>query len=235
MFQTDKTLDRQLFAFTHRDLVAEDSDVWLYCDLFESLDLLDFDSSYSSSGQAAKEPKLILRTIFYALTHGIISGRKLQDACRNDNRFIVLSGDTSPDRRTFDRFVVRNEKNLDKLFVEIVRLAQEMGLVSLGRVAIDGCKFRSFAAKNMKHENMSKALEHIAKSIELLKKDLSKANSQCESDQEIRLEGEIKDEIKRRNLITAAKERIERDIASLSVKENKKKANYRSLQNDSMI
>ena len=87
----------------------------------------------------------------------------------------------------------------------------------------------------MKHENMSKALEHIAKNLELLKKDLSKANSQCESDQEIRLEGEIKDEIKRRNLITAAKERIERDIASLSVKENKKKANYRSLQNDSMI
>ena len=103
MFQTDRTIERQLFAFTHRDLVSEDSDVWLYMDLFDDLDLSDFDSSYCAQGQAAKEPKLMLRTLFYALTHGIISGRKLQEVCRNDNRYVVLSGNTRPDRRTFDR------------------------------------------------------------------------------------------------------------------------------------
>jgi len=60
-------------------LIDKDSDVWLYVDLFDQLDLLDFDTSYCFQGQEAKEPKLMLRTIFYALTHSINSGRKLAE------------------------------------------------------------------------------------------------------------------------------------------------------------
>src|SRR5437764_10305175 len=103
MFQTDRTVDRQLFAFTPRDLVAADSDAWLYIDLFYQLDIEAFDCDYVSQGQAAKDPRLMLRTIFYGLTHGMVSGRKLAEACRNDNRYVVLSGDTRPDCRTLHR------------------------------------------------------------------------------------------------------------------------------------
>lgn len=223
MFQSDKTLERQLFAFTHRDLVADDSDVWLYCDLFDQLDMLDFDSAYVSQGQAAKEPKLLLRTIFFALTHGVISGRRLQDACRNDNRYIVLSGDTRPDRRTFDRFIKRHSKAIDSLFVQIVRLAQEIGLVTLGRVAIDGSKFKSFAAKSMRYDSMTRAMSHISDELEKLKTDLAKANSDSPSNESGHLEGEIKNQETRRNLIGAAMARIEQDNAALSIKENQKK------------
>ena len=85
MFQRDHTLEPSLFAFSHRDLVSSDSNVWLYIDLFSALDLSDFEASYESQGQAAKEPQLMLQVLFYGLTHGIVSGRKLEEFCRNDN------------------------------------------------------------------------------------------------------------------------------------------------------
>lgn len=80
MFQTDLTIQPQLFGFSPRDMVADDSDVWLYVDLFDALDLEEFDYAYSCQGQAAKDPKLMLRTIFYGLAHGNVSGRALATA-----------------------------------------------------------------------------------------------------------------------------------------------------------
>ena len=51
MFRSDLTGQPQMFAFTVRDLVAEDSDAWLYLDLFDRLDLSAFYADYVSQGQ----------------------------------------------------------------------------------------------------------------------------------------------------------------------------------------
>jgi transposase len=222
MFQSDLSVQPSLFAFSHRDLVSEDSDVWLYVDLFDALDFLDFDSNYSSQGQEAKDPRLMLRTIFYALTHGVTSGRKLQDACRNDNRFIVLSGDRRPDRRTFDRFLERHGKQLDKFFVTIVRLAQKAGLVKLGRVAIDGSKFKSNADRSMKYESMERALGYIREELTTLKEDLKNANAQEATELEDRLDAEIRQKELRRDKIKRAKEQIEKEFAQSNAAKSKK-------------
>ena len=72
MFQQDLSAHPQLFAFSYKDLVPEDSDVWLYVDLFSQLDLSEFSEDYSSQGGEAKAPEMMLRTIFYGLTHGIV-------------------------------------------------------------------------------------------------------------------------------------------------------------------
>jgi transposase len=221
MFQTDGSLQPSLFAFSHRDLVKEDSDVWLYIDLFEQLDLLDFDSSYSSQGQISKDPKLMLRTIFFALTHGINSGRKLADVCRNDNRYIVLSGQTFPDRRTFDRFINRHEAAIERLFSMIVRLAQKMGLVTLGRVAIDGTKFRAYAGKQMRYENMSPAIQHINAELKALKKDLKKANAGEATEISDRLSDGIRKREERIALIKRAKIQIEKEFAASKMRPSK--------------
>lgn len=222
MFQTDTTTQRQLFAFTHRDLVAEDSDVWLYIDLFESLDLEDFDAKYVSQGQSAKEPKLILRTLFYALTHGVISGRKLQDACRNDNRYTVLSGDTRPDRRTFDRFLKRHQETFDLLFKQVVRLAQEIGLVKLGRVAIDGSKFKGVVGKAMRYDAMCRAMDNISENLDKLRADLVKSNSEEANADDSILQGDIQKVEHRREIIRAAKARVERESEDQAVRPSRK-------------
>ena len=178
MFETDKTLQPQLFAFTPRDLVSPESDIWLYMDLFESLDLSRFHKNYRGQGQLAKEPKLMLRTIFYGLTHGIVTGRKLESACRNDNRFIVLSGDIRPDRRTLNRFFDRHQSLMREFFADIVRMAQKMDLVSLGQIALDGSRFKGQTSRSsMKYGKMQRAISHIEANLDQLRADVRAENA----------------------------------------------------------
>lgn len=211
MFQDDQTLQNQLFAMSYRDLVSKDSDTWLYVDLFQALDLSEFDHDYETQGQAAKEPRLMLRTMFYGLTHGVVTGRKLADVCCNDNRFIVLSGNLRPDRRTLDRFLVRHHQRFKDLFVQVVRLAQSMGLVSLGQVAIDGSKFKGQAGPSMKYSNMNKAIREIEGNLTQLKQSLREDNA-GESNLRDQLTQEIADETVRREKILKAKAKIEEDF-----------------------
>jgi len=213
MFRTDLTEQPSLFAFTVRDLIAEDSDVWLYIDLFDALDLEDFDGDYVSQGKPGIAPKLMLRSLFYGLTHGIVTGRKLADVCCNDSRYIVLSGEQRPDSRTFQRFLIRHAQRLDALFVQVVRLAQKMGLVSLGKVALDGSRFKANTSKHkaMSYGRMNQALSEIRSDLTRLKEDLARENSSERTEPESKLEGEIKLREKRLAKILAAKASLEKE------------------------
>lgn len=228
MFQTDQTLERQLFAFTHRDLVADDSDVWLYVDLFDKLDLTAFTSDYVSQGQAAKHPSLMLRTLFYGLTHGMVSGRKLADACRNDNRYVVLSGDTRPDCRTLHRFLCRHEERVAALFTQVVRLAAAMGLVKLGRVAIDGSRFKANTSKHkaMSYDRMQKAIAEIMAELDTMRTELAKANAAEANgaEDDSRLPEEIARREARLARIEAAKKALEEEAGGEDVEKKAQKS-----------
>lgn len=212
MFETDKTLQNELFGLSFRDVVPPESDVWTYIDLFEGLDLEDFKKSYQAQGQSAKEPRLVLQVLFYGLTHGIVSARKLEIMCRNDNRFIVLSGNVRPDRRTLDRFIRRHEKHFGALFVQVVRLAQELGMVSLGKVAIDGSKFKAQANQSIRYDQCDVAVKEIQKNVKRLKKDLALlvASGEPRSDEMVK---ELRDSKIRKQKILEAKKKIEVDFA----------------------
>lgn len=179
MFRSDLTTQPQMFAFTVRDLVAKDSDVWLYVDLFERINIETFYADYVSQGQPGIDPRLMIRTIFYGLTHGIVSGRKLAEACRNEVRYMVLSGEQRPDFRTFHRFVERHHDRLLALFAQVVRLAQNMGLVSLGRIAIDGSRMKANTSKHkaMSYGRMQQAVDTIKEELAALRAQLAKENS----------------------------------------------------------
>ncbi len=209
MFRVDKTNANGLYGFTVRDFVPDTSDVNLYLDLRDALDLDDFVMDYETSGQSAVHPSLMLRTIVYGLTHGIVSGRKLATACKFDNRFLVLSGEQMPDARTFQRFLVRHADRIPGLFVQVVQLAQEMGLVKLGTIAVDGSRFKANTSRNkaMSYGRMVTAVEALEHELAQMRKSLEEANS-VEMD-EVVLKGEIAHREKRLATIRAAKERIE--------------------------
>jgi transposase len=214
MFRQDRTIERQLFAYTPRDLLPEDSDVYLYIDLFSSLNLEEFYYAYSPQGQDSVDPRLMLRTIFYGLTHGISTGRKLQAACSFDNRFMVLCGGYRPSYRCFARFLIRHLKHIEDLFVEIVQVAREMGLVQLGRVAIDGTRMKGYTSRHhtLKAEKLDSAVERIKEELKELREDLNKAaHSQRNELGFSSLPKDIKCQEKRLEKIKQARERLERE------------------------
>lgn len=230
MFREDKTTASRMFAFSVRDFVPEDSDVHLYLDLFEALDLEDFAMDYSSQGEAAIHPELMLRTIVYGLTHGVVSGRKLAQACKFDSRFLVLSGEQMPDARTFQRFLDRHEKRIPALFAQIVKLAQGMGLVKLGAIAIDGSKFKANTSRHkaMSYGRMVTALEALDHELKVLRESLAAENA-AEFD-EAKLSGEIARREVRRAKIKSAKERIEAEAAARDeVVDDKKQKSFNDL------
>jgi transposase len=211
MFKADQTSQRQLFAFSVRELIPEASDLWLYVDLFDELDLCAFDQDYSSQGEEGHEPRLVLRTIFYGLTHGVVTGRKLAEACSHDSRYMVLSGQNHPSYRTFARFVIRHQARMEELFVQVVRLAQKMGLASLGRIAIDGSRFKAKTSKHkaMSYGRMTEAINTIKEELAKLKDDLTKANAA--EDNASTLPNEISRREKRLAKIQSAKAALERE------------------------
>lgn len=215
MFKTDLTGQPSLFAFTPRDLLADDSDVWLYCDLFDQISLDLFCADYSSQGEEGLDPTLMLRTIFYGLTHGAVSGRKLEAACRFDARYMVLAGAHKPNFRTFHRFLVRHEARLGGLFGQVVRLAMEMNLVRLGKLAIDGTRIRAYTSqqRTMKHEKMQLAITKIESELAELKRQTELENREESTVAECTLPDEIKRREARLESIRRAKDAIEDEAA----------------------
>lgn len=84
--------------------------------------------------------------------------------------FRVLTGNQQPDHSRISKFRRRNLDALSDLFVQILRLCQKVGMVSLGHVALDGTKVQAIASKHkaMSHERMLKAEKKLEKEINAL-------------------------------------------------------------------
>ena len=66
--------------------------------------------------------------------------------------FRYLAADQHPTFTPLARFRLRNLAHIDHLFLRVVRMCLEAGLVSFGRVALDGTKVKASA---FKHKAMS--------------------------------------------------------------------------------
>jgi transposase len=84
--------------------------------------------------------------LVYAYCCGIRSSRRIEAACRTDAAFRVICGGLVPDHATIARFVVDQERVLEGLFVDGLRLCAAAGLVDLAVVALDGTKVAADAA-----------------------------------------------------------------------------------------
>jgi transposase len=84
--------------------------------------------------------------LLYAVCVGTDSSRKIERACYEDLAFRVLTGNQQPDHSRISEFRRRNLDALSDMFVQILRLCQRAGMVSLGHVALDGIKVQTNAS-----------------------------------------------------------------------------------------
>jgi len=84
--------------------------------------------------------------LLYAYCQGIRSSRKIDRVLERDVGFRVVAANQQPDFQTICRFRSEHEKALEQLFVQVLRLCREAGLVKLGMVAVDGAKVAANAA-----------------------------------------------------------------------------------------
>ena len=118
--------------------------------------VLDLSTIYAGyvgmRGYPPYDPRLMLRLVIYGYTTGVRSSRAIERKCVDDVAFRFLAADQAPDFRSIARFRRRHLTALSDLLVQSLQLAQRLGMVKLGRVALDGTKLRANASK---HKAMS--------------------------------------------------------------------------------
>jgi transposase/cytochrome c5 len=121
----------------------------------EVLDLSAIYDDYTETrGYPPYEPRLMVRLLVYGYSVGVRSSRAIAGKCVDDVAFRYLAGDQAPDFRSIARFRRRHLAALAGLFTQSLHLAQRLGMVKMGRVALDGTKLRANASK---HKAMSYA------------------------------------------------------------------------------
>jgi transposase len=144
--------------------------------LVDVVDALDIGAIYESyeekdgRGQAAYEPRMMVRVLLYGYCTGSYSSRKIEAKTYEDIGFRYLAADEHPDHSTLAEFRKRHVEGLAGLFCQALQLCEKAGLVKLGHVAIDGSKIQGNASKHkaMSYERMREAEKRLQAEVEAL-------------------------------------------------------------------
>ena len=123
-------------------------------EVVDGLDLKTMSGSYRGSGSKACHPRLLLGMLVYGYATGTFSSRKLERASHDSVAFRFIAANDHPDHDTIAAFRRRFLPEIEKLFVQVLLLAREMGVLKLGTIGLDGTKiviaqaiFSSFLGK----------------------------------------------------------------------------------------
>lgn len=135
------------------DLIPEGDPVFFLKEVIQGLDLDPFHEVYrSAKGRPPFHPALMLGLFLYGAMRRTYSSRRLAELCGRDVACIYLVGGATPDYHTIGEFRQRFTGQLPGLFLQVLLLCREAGLVRLGHVSLDGTKVRTNASK---HKAMS--------------------------------------------------------------------------------
>ena len=101
---------------------------------------------YSTKGCSAYHPRMMFQILVYAYLRNIYSSRRIEEFCRNDIRFMWLTGNVTPDHNTINCFHSSRLKDVLKtVFATIVKFLVAEGFVSLDVAFTDGTKMEANA------------------------------------------------------------------------------------------
>lgn len=152
--------------------LPDDHLVYFVMDVVSQLDLGAIYCCYdgSNGGQPPFDPRMMVSLLFYSYCIGLPSSRKIEKATYERVAFRILTADQHPDHDTVADFRKRHLKALGGLFVEVLRLCQQVGLVKLGHISLDGTKVKANASKHkaMSYGRMEKKAEELEAEVRRL-------------------------------------------------------------------
>ena len=139
---------RYLFPPAIQDWLPEKHLARFVVDIVSQLNLQPLAETYAGKGFKAYHPEILLSLLFYGYATGVFSSRKIEKATYDSVAFRFISANTHPDHDTIASFRKRFLEQLKPLFLQILTLAHEMGLMKLGKVSLDGTKIKANASKH---------------------------------------------------------------------------------------
>lgn len=152
-----------------RDWLPENDLVYFVLDTVRELDVSSISSKYEREerGFPPYHPRMMVTLRVYTYCRGIFSSRRIERACGERVTYRVIVGNDIPNFRTISDFRKKHLKELEGLFVQVLRLCQEAGLVKLGHVSLDGTKVKANASRHkaMSYGYMKQAEKRLRKEI----------------------------------------------------------------------
>jgi transposase len=145
-------------------------------EVIDELDLGRMSRAYRGTGSASYHPRLLLGILVYGYATGVFSSRKLERATYDSVAFRFLAGNEHPDHDTIANFRRRFLKDIEKLFVNVLKLAREMGVLKMGTIGLDGTKIHANASR---HSALS--YEHAGKIEAQLKAEVADLMAKAEA------------------------------------------------------
>ena len=127
-------------------------------------------------GGASYHPTLLLGLLVYGYATGVFSSRKLERATYGSVAFRFVAANQHPDHDTIAAFRRRFLKEIETLFVQVLMLAREMGVLKIGTVALDGTKIHANASR---HSALS--YEHAGKIEAQLQAEVAELMAKAEA------------------------------------------------------
>ncbi len=206
-----------LLPASKRDHLGDDHLAVFLLDLLPTLTLDPILAAYTEDrGQPPYDPRMMTVLLLYAYSQGVTSSRQIERRCREDLGFLYLTGDACPDHDTICAFRRQHLEAFRRLFLETLRIAEEAGLLKLGRIAVDGSKIRANASKHkaMSYARMPERQAALQAEIERLLGEAD-ALDRAEDEQYGRgrrgdeLPAELRDPATRRRRLREAQARVE--------------------------
>lgn len=177
------------------DWLPEDHLARFVVEIVDQLDVSTLEGVYTGSGSDAYHPRMMLALLFYSYATGKFSSRKIEAATHDSLAMRYVAANQHPDHDTICTFRRRFLDPLSDLFVQILEVAHQMGLVEVGDVAIDGSKGQANASK---HKAMS--WERACQLEDQLSEEVAELMDRAEQADSEQVETEaLPEEISRRN------------------------------------
>lgn len=203
-----------------REWLPKNHLAYFVSDLVDNLDLSEFIKAYKNTaeGKPPFHPAMMLKILVYGYSTGICASRQLERKIDEDIAFKFLAAGDRPDFRTIALFRKKHLSALRKLFLQVLKLAKEAGLVKIGVIAIDGTKMKANASRHkaLSYGRMDEVESRLKKRIDdILKEagDIDNAEDELygEGKRGDELPEELADPVKRIKKIRELKEKIEKE------------------------
>lgn len=147
-FREPDRRQRFLLPVDMMDWLPEGDIVHVIIDAVGLMDLSEFEATckVGRAGQPPFAPAMLLALLIYAYSHGVRSSRAIERLCRRDAGYRFIVGDDVPDHTVIARFRQRHAERMKGVFLQVLDLCREAGLIRLGLVALDGTRIKANAA-----------------------------------------------------------------------------------------
>ena len=228
-FRPWKIDEAQLLPPSVQDYVPQDHLSRLIVALVrESLDLSGIAGRYASGlGQPPFDPRLMTALLLHGYASGLYSSRRLAKAAVERADFMMIVAGDPPDFRTIAEFRRRHLQALAALFVQVLQLAEQAGLVQLGHVCLDGSKIKANASKHkaMSYDRMKQREAELKAEVERWLEAADAAEDKRHGDRRgDEMPAWVSDKRQRLERIAQAKAELEAEARAAAAEEERRRA-----------